>query len=373
MDFLLDTCGRRRCLLFIYLFVLEAAADCPKPEGGENIVLSTAALLLNEFPEGTDVILECANGYEKESGSVVTSCTNGKWTEPDLICKKKDCGQPRPQPNMSFNTSAGTLFGAVIRVICDKGYQISGSSYRQCYSTGWSGRSKCKIITCEKPAKVVNGRSLWDSQDDPRYGEVIQFVCNEGYNLVGQDSIMCGETGEFNSQPPECEGVATEDRMTTKIITPTPAPLTQALSTAVFTTASSATATAHQDKTVTTVAPSAQGGRDFFTAEARATTASVTPTASSFQENGHYYLCGELTLNCQTDKHDEAVNTNTNTGYTYAVVGVCLCFLLVVCTVAVFLCKIFLRRKGSGTAPICQRASVTQEDVPANCNTASPN
>ncbi|XP_071350847.1 complement factor H isoform X8 [Trachinotus anak] len=292
MDFLLDTCGRRRCLLFIYLFVLEAAADCPKPEGGENIVLSTAALLLNEFPEGTDVILECANGYEKESGSVVTSCTNGKWTEPDLICKKKDCGQPRPQPNMSFNTSAGTLFGAVIRVICDKGYQISGSSYRQCYSTGWSGRSKCKIITCEKPAKVVNGRSLWDSQDDPRYGEVIQFVCNEGYNLVGQDSIMCGETGEFNSQPPECE-----------------------------------------------------------------------------------------------DKHDEAVNTNTNTGYTYAVVGVCLCFLLVVCTVAVFLCKIFLRRKGSnqtgfssslvntssGTAPICQRASVTQEDVPANCNTASPN
>ncbi|XP_071350846.1 complement decay-accelerating factor isoform X7 [Trachinotus anak] len=345
MDFLLDTCGRRRCLLFIYLFVLEAAADCPKPEGGENIVLSTAALLLNEFPEGTDVILECANGYEKESGSVVTSCTNGKWTEPDLICKKKDCGQPRPQPNMSFNTSAGTLFGAVIRVICDKGYQISGSSYRQCYSTGWSGRSKCKIITCEKPAKVVNGRSLWDSQDDPRYGEVIQFVCNEGYNLVGQDSIMCGETGEFNSQPPECEGVATEDRMTTKIITPTPAPLTQALSTAVFTTASSATATAHQDKTVTTVAPSAQ------------------------------------------DKHDEAVNTNTNTGYTYAVVGVCLCFLLVVCTVAVFLCKIFLRRKGSnqtgfssslvntssGTAPICQRASVTQEDVPANCNTASPN
>lgn len=41
-----------------------------------------------------------------------------------LICfyiTEKDCGQPKPQPNMSFNTSKGTLFGDFAKVICDKG------------------------------------------------------------------------------------------------------------------------------------------------------------------------------------------------------------------------------------------------------------
>lgn len=64
-------------------------ADCPKPHGGENIVLSNAALLMNQFPEGLDVTLECANGYVKESGSGVTTCADTKWTEPDLVCKSE--------------------------------------------------------------------------------------------------------------------------------------------------------------------------------------------------------------------------------------------------------------------------------------------
>lgn len=34
---------------------------------------------------------------------------------------EKDCGPPVPKQNESFNISAGTLFGAVIKVICDKG------------------------------------------------------------------------------------------------------------------------------------------------------------------------------------------------------------------------------------------------------------
>ncbi|XP_022617129.1 complement decay-accelerating factor isoform X5 [Seriola dumerili] len=225
MDFSLDTCGRRRCLLLLYLFVLEAAANCPNPEGRENIVLTTEALLVNTFPEGIGVTLECANGYVIESGSGVISCTDGKWTEPDLICKKKDCGPPQPQPHMSFDTSDGTLFGAVIKVICDKGYEISGLSHKHCFSKGWNGKSTCEIVTCEEPAEVTNGRSLWDGQGEPEYGQVITFVCDEGYNLVGHDSIMCNENGEYNFEPPKCQGgrdiFTAEDKATTANVTPT--------------------------------------------------------------------------------------------------------------------------------------------------------
>ncbi|XP_049429999.1 complement decay-accelerating factor, GPI-anchored isoform X4 [Epinephelus fuscoguttatus] len=208
MEVFLDTCGRRRVksLLLLYFFVVKAAAACSKPKGMENTVLSDKSLLMNEFPEGSEVHWECAHGYVRDSGSGSMTCVDNNWTEPDLICKKKDCGPPKPQPNMNFNMSAGTLFGASIKVTCDKGFRVVGLSYKQCYATGWSGRAKCQIVTCGKPVEVTNGRHSWDSQDAPKYGETISYICKEGYTLVGKESIMCSETGQYNPQAPACKG-----------------------------------------------------------------------------------------------------------------------------------------------------------------------
>lgn len=78
-------------LLIVLLNSVSPApiAECQKPQATEIVVLSEASLLLNRFPEGTEVILECGRGYEKESGSGSTMCTNGKWSKPNLICKVK--------------------------------------------------------------------------------------------------------------------------------------------------------------------------------------------------------------------------------------------------------------------------------------------
>ncbi|XP_059183834.1 complement decay-accelerating factor isoform X2 [Centropristis striata] len=331
MEVFLDTCGRRRVksLFLLYLFVVKAAADCPKPQGKVNIVLTDEALLKNDFPKGSEVTLECANGYVKESGSGVMSCIDDKWGEPDLICQKKDCGPPKPQPNMNFNTSAGTRFGDTIRVTCNKGYRLSGSSYKQCYASGWTGRPKCQIVTCRKPDEVANGRHSWVSQEVPKYGESIQFFCNEGYTLVGKDSILCRETGEYDSQLPACEGAITEDAFTTKTVAPTSTPPAQEASTA---TDSPTTPSPHRDKSVTTsatptVSPSVRGGS--LTAEGKATTPSVTSvTSSSFQ-----------------GKHDETVDTNKDIGYMPVIVSV-ICVVLAVCIIAIFIHKYLLKRKG---------------------------
>ncbi|XP_069389657.1 complement factor H isoform X29 [Paralichthys olivaceus] len=300
MDFLLDTCGRRRYLLVMQLFVLNAAANCPQPKLGESIILTNEALLKNNFPEGSHATLQCANGLVKESGSGVMNCTGGNWTEPDLKCKKKDCGPPKPQPHMSFNISGGTLFGAEVRVLCDKGFQISGVSYKKCYASGWIGKAKCEIVTCEQPAAVANGITLWDSQDNPKYGEIIQFTCNEGYTLIGSKSTMCSESGEYDSETPECKDVTAEDRISPNTLTPPPAPPAQD---------SSTISAAHRDKSITTSA-----------------TATVSPTAQ--------------------DKHDGGVNTYTDTGHTAVIVSlVCVVLVAVILVAALYRC--YLRRKGS--------------------------
>lgn len=51
-----------------------------------------------------------------------------------------------------------------------------------------------------------NGQILRDANDEPNYGEMILYICDEGYTLVGSDSIVCTETGQYDSQPPRCEG-----------------------------------------------------------------------------------------------------------------------------------------------------------------------
>ncbi|XP_029006246.1 complement decay-accelerating factor isoform X3 [Betta splendens] len=223
MDALLDHCGPTgaACLLFLYLHAFEAAAACLFPEGAEYTIVSDESLLLNDFPDGTTVILECANGYERESGSGSISCVDGMWTETDLQCKKIDCGPPRAQPHMSFDLSGGTLFTSLVRVICDEGYQISGSSFKKCYSTGWVGRAKCELIRCKKPPEVANSKNSWMSEGQPVYNDTIEYRCDQGFTLQGPDHITCSQYGQYDSQPPECSSVTTVEILTSQIITTT--------------------------------------------------------------------------------------------------------------------------------------------------------
>ncbi|XP_015252012.1 PREDICTED: complement factor H-like isoform X2 [Cyprinodon variegatus] len=221
MEALLDISRRETCrlALLLHLFVFSAAAQCLRPEVGENWILTEETLLKNDFPEGSEATLECDNGYEKKNGSVTINCINGKWSESDIVCKKKDCGPPPPEPHMTFDDSEGTLFGSKVRTLCEEGYRISGSSFRHCYASGWFGRGSCNIVTCPIPTEVENGTISWESDKKPEYGQIINFTCNPGYRLNGSERIMCSKTGKYDPLPPTCIGVTTEDSITTKIIT----------------------------------------------------------------------------------------------------------------------------------------------------------
>ncbi|XP_011611951.1 complement decay-accelerating factor isoform X2 [Takifugu rubripes] len=337
MERFVKVCTTRgvKILVFLHLIFVNAAAQCQKPQATEIIVLSEAALLLNSFPEGSEVILECGRGYEKESGSGATVCTNREWRKPNLTCKEMDCGLPKSEPNMKFNTSQGTRFRALVRVFCDKGYYLIGSSFRQCFPRGWVGRAKCKIVTCDQPGNVTNGMNLWNSKDRPKYGDTIEYLCNGGYTLVGKEKIVCTETGKYDSHPPECQGVTKENGITTVMMMST-SPTTD-IKTSYFTVTVASTespaATAHRDKTITTsaaatVSHSEQGSRHMMKAAAEGTTGSVSSTT------------------LLEDLNQGTVDTNKDTGHIAVVLGM-LCIVLVGFTIGLCVRKFLLRRKGS--------------------------
>ncbi|KAL0978509.1 hypothetical protein UPYG_G00171410 [Umbra pygmaea] len=186
----------------ILLFITSGHAECPKPTVDGNVVLTNDALLKNDFPNGSEATFECANGYVKDQGSERITCENGVWSALELTCKKKDCGNPNSIPHLKYTFGPeGTLFGASAKVSCDKGYELLGPSHRRCYATGWSGKPKCEVVTCNY-VNIKNGMiSKKPDKEFPEYGDVIEYSCNESYTLVGSNSSQCNEIGEYTSLP----------------------------------------------------------------------------------------------------------------------------------------------------------------------------
>lgn len=71
------------------------------------------------------------------------------------------------------------------------------------------------VVTCAKPGEIDNGRNNWVSEDRPKYGEIIQYVCNDGYSRVGTDKIACNEIGQYDFPPPECKSKQTPSMLLT--------------------------------------------------------------------------------------------------------------------------------------------------------------
>ncbi|XP_056129305.1 sushi, von Willebrand factor type A, EGF and pentraxin domain-containing protein 1 isoform X2 [Lampris incognitus] len=342
MELLLDTRGRRTVqylllLLLLCVSTVRAAASCPRPEQKQNAVLTDETLLKNDFPEGIDITFECAHGFTREDGSGSVTCTGGQWTELTLACKKIDCGPPQQQPHTSYGISEnGTVFTASVKVLCDRGYQLSGASYKQCFARGWIGKSRCKPITCSKPAEVNNGRNTWDNQSTTvAYDEIIEYFCNEGYTLTGNNSIKCSENGRYDSLPPECKGDEDITKLgfapSTEVSTPAGTSATLASHTAIISTTGITSAAS------TSTSPSLGGGRDTYTPGDNIITTRVSSTVSPGVKG-----MGEDVNTRQLDPR-----------YKDAVIAV-----TVITLAAVVLSIVFVKlqkRKGSGNSviPIC--------------------
>ncbi|XP_057194028.1 membrane cofactor protein isoform X1 [Triplophysa rosa] len=195
-------------LLLHFALVSMGRADCPLPQLNGSVLLSERSILQNNFPDTSEAFLECLNGFQRESGSTSISCFNGEWSAVELKCKKVDCGQPKPSPHMTYIISEGTLFGSYTRPICQRGYYLEGSSYRQCLVTGWSGKSMCSLIICEKPAEIAHGKIVTQlHKEDVVMDDVIEYSCDASYVLDGNRFMRCNDDGEYDSPPPTCKAI----------------------------------------------------------------------------------------------------------------------------------------------------------------------
>jgi len=161
----------------------------------------------NSTVYGATVEYRCDPGYQLD-GPAVRTCSDGsQWSGPDPTCQRAACEDPEPIAHGRIVGSEREI-GAEIEYRCDDGYQLVGDDVRNCSVDGeWSGESPyCQeVIECNKPSDVIsNGRMI---SSNFSAGATIHYVCDDGYFVDGRTDRTCREDGRWDSPIPVCERV----------------------------------------------------------------------------------------------------------------------------------------------------------------------
>ncbi|KAK3518957.1 hypothetical protein QTP70_016216, partial [Hemibagrus guttatus] len=187
--------------------------QCERPAVGENRIMIEGTEK-DTFPEGSTIKFGCSTGYVplRATASRSITCTGTQWSELELQCKKRPCGNPGEIPNgkYQYQPTDAVLFGAVIEAKCIKGYQLVGDPIRNCRENGWDGRPPtCEAVRCLPPPSIKDG-AFEPEKEDYEYEDGVTYSCKKGLELIGAQLLTCSDNGTFQPAPPRCLRVSCE-------------------------------------------------------------------------------------------------------------------------------------------------------------------
>ncbi|XP_060561264.1 P-selectin-like [Ruditapes philippinarum] len=202
----LPTCIRKDCGNVTYLKIRKA--DKRRQKNGTEYE-STAEIDCDAGFHNKDVTQTSAI-----STTTITCSDRGTWMNiPTCVPKGNkeniefNCGQlPLPSNGTIIYVSNTTTFTSKAEYVCDNGYQVNGSDSIKCKDTGfWSDNTTyCQIKDCEQVSPPSNGEIILH-QNSTVYGSNASYICDEGYNMKGQANITCEASGSWDYNTTYCE------------------------------------------------------------------------------------------------------------------------------------------------------------------------
>ena len=99
--------------------------------------------------------------------------------------------------NISCNSTDVSHYEDQCSFSCDPGYELTGSSSRQCLSNrSWSGEPvTCNILKCSNPElEITNSQSIGNC--NLTYGSRCLLNCLSGFSASGTNELVCDEVNE---------------------------------------------------------------------------------------------------------------------------------------------------------------------------------
>ncbi|XP_013391007.1 sushi, von Willebrand factor type A, EGF and pentraxin domain-containing protein 1 [Lingula anatina] len=177
---------------------------CTMPQANEHVQILNPQ---KGYAFGEQLVYRCDEGYEIR-GPETRVCqqdqeTTGKFSGFNPLCEAVSCGEPGT-PQHGEREGNSFKFGDVVTYKCNKGYKLEGQKSRRCMATKtWTGNDPtCVEIKCDEPRVPKHGEVIGRRVT---FASKVSFQCDAGYNLVGNATLECLESGEWSAPSPTCE------------------------------------------------------------------------------------------------------------------------------------------------------------------------
>lgn len=175
---------------------------CEPVSCGAPQVSSDISVRGEEHTYNNQIELSCQPGFVLQGKSVSVCQADGTWSHETPTCVPARCGKPSSVPH---GRVLGSEFGfnSKVKYECDEGYTLNGDSTRVCQSDGlWDKPAPhCDVISCDPPEDISHGFLNGSSFN---YDDVVEYVCFDGYEVVGDPVLRCSARGTWVGAVPQC-------------------------------------------------------------------------------------------------------------------------------------------------------------------------
>ena len=158
----------------------------------------------SNFAYGTIVSFQCNIGYELSGSTNITCQADNNWDNNLPMCTLVTCPNPITPVNGYIEGSSYTL-ASVIIYHCNPSYYLEGNDTAQCQvNKTWTINVPTCLKLCDDPGTPNNSLRVPPNPPLLTEGLELTFHCITGYTIQGTSSITCLSSGEWSHPLPIC-------------------------------------------------------------------------------------------------------------------------------------------------------------------------
>uniref|UniRef100_A0A671PAW8 Sushi, von Willebrand factor type A, EGF and pentraxin domain-containing protein 1 n=1 Tax=Sinocyclocheilus anshuiensis TaxID=1608454 RepID=A0A671PAW8_9TELE len=148
------------------------------------------------------VTYSCMDGFTLRKEASVRCQADGNWSKPYPECIPVECPQPEDIPNGIVDVQ-GLMYLSTAVYSCKAGYDLAGNSTVLCGQSGqWiGGVPVCHPVKCAAPKEIPNGYVRYTRL---QFSQSVTYSCHRGYRLQGPETLNCLENGQWHQEAPTC-------------------------------------------------------------------------------------------------------------------------------------------------------------------------